>query len=229
VAVARAWVRAIADVVTTAASEHIRRDRTVAHSLTVAPSISSRILGILGVLGGVLLLAAFVADLGAAFIELRITLFLVGSMAVVLAVYSRHAEPGGKLALVGALPALVGNAIYLVTILAAIAATPVDGLPGWLIFGATIALWLGDAWFGLITLRMGTLARLGPIAIALGSVLALTGFDGFGLVAANPAIFKPLSFVGQVLVGAGWILLGFDVATRRRASVVQPEGVRPGG
>lgn len=186
------------------------------------PSASSLLLGLLGIAGGAVFLAAFVADLGPAFIELRIALFLVGSMAVVLAVYRRLAERGAKLALVGAVPALVGNAIYLVTILAALAATPADGPPGWLLFGAAIALWLGDAWFGLITLQIGTGTRAGAIAIALGSILALIGFDGLGLVAANPTIFKPLSLIGQVLVGAGWILLGLDVATRRRAAGDRP-------
>jgi len=59
VAVAGTWLRAIADLAATAASEHIRRDRTVGHSLTVSPSISSRVLGLIGILGGLALLLPF--------------------------------------------------------------------------------------------------------------------------------------------------------------------------
>ena len=36
------WVRAIAELPATATTEHLRRNRTVAHSLTVAPTPVSR-------------------------------------------------------------------------------------------------------------------------------------------------------------------------------------------
>jgi hypothetical protein len=77
---------------------------------------------------------------------------------------------------------------------------------------------LTDAAFGLVTLRLGVVTRWGALALAIGSVLATTGNDRLGLTSAeNPTIFGPLALAGIALTGIGWILLGFDIATRGRA------------
>jgi hypothetical protein len=70
---------------------------------------------------------------------------------------------------------------------------------------------------------------LGALALAIGSLLAVTGMDRLEWTTRdNPTIFLPLSLAGIALNGLGWILLGIDVATRRRPAPegqpVQPEG-----
>ncbi len=100
---------------------------------------------------------------------------------------------------------------------------PFAGDNGLVFFAAGVALWLTDAAFGLVTLRLGLVPRWGAIALAIGSVLAFTGIDRLGLTSPdNPTIFGPLSLAGASLNGLGWILLGLDVATGRRAPATLP-------
>jgi hypothetical protein len=227
VGAALTWVRALGDVAFTAASEHARRNRTVAHSLSAAPSIASRLLGLVGILGGAALLVAFLPfaiaqDLSA----LRIVLFNVGAIAIVIAVHRRQASLAPLLALLAAVPALVANAFYAAWL---VLAPPGEfGLIG---FYASLALWLTDAAFGLVTLRLGVVTRWGALALAIGSILAVTGIDRLGLTSADhPTVFGSLSLTGGVLSGLGWILLGLDVVTQRRAPVPgQPLQPRAGG
>jgi hypothetical protein len=223
-AVAGTWLRAIADLMTTAASEHIRRNRTVAHSLTVPPSISSRLLGLVGIVGGLILISGFVGAFpwdSPQAVTLRIVLFNVGAIAIVIAVHRRQASVDPTLALLAAVPALLANAWYIAWLVLSPA-----GQFGFIGFYAGVAVWLADAWFGLVTLRLRVVSRWGAVALVIGSVLAATGIDRLGL---TTTIFGALSQVGGVLNGLGWILLGVDVATRRRTTVAQPEPNRPGG
>jgi hypothetical protein len=232
-AVAGTWLRAIADLAATAASEHIRRDRTVAHSLTVSPSTSSRVLGFLGILGGAVLLVAFLPlDLAPNLFNLRLVLFTAGAMAVVIAVHRRQASVAPRLALLAAVPAIVANAWYLAMTIIGIGRTEPIGAGdfGLVYFFAGVAMWLTDSAFGFVTLRLGVVARWGAIALAIGSLLAITGMDRLELTSpSNPTIFGTLALAGVALNGIGWILLGLDVATRRRASDARPQEVRPGG
>jgi hypothetical protein len=232
-AVAGTWLRAIADLAATAASEHIRRDRTVAHSLTLSPSTSSRVLGLLGILGGAVLLVAFLPlDLAPNLFNLRLVLFTAGAMAVVIAVHRRQASVAPRLALLAAVPAIVANAWYLAMTIIGIGRTEPIGAGdfGLVYFFAGVAMWLTDSAFGFVTLRLGVVARWGAIALAIGSLLAITGMDRLELTSpSNPTIFGTLALAGVALNGIGWILLGLDVATRRRASDARPQEVRPGG
>jgi hypothetical protein len=219
----RTWLRTLGDLAVTAASEHARRDRTVAHSMTVPPSISSRVLGLVGIVAGVILLSGF----GGAFpwdnpeaVTLRIVLGNVGAIAIVIAVHRRQASVAPMLALLAAVPALLANAFYAIWVL-----TSPPGEFGLIGFYAGIALWLTAAAFALVTLRLGVVTRWGALAVAIGSVLAVTGIDRLGLTAT----FGPLSQFGLVLSAVGWILLGLDVAIRRRPAVVQPKAAQPGG
>jgi hypothetical protein len=225
---ATTWLRAFADVAITAASEHARRNRTVAHSLPAAPSIASRLLGLVGILGGAALLVAFLPFAIEEFPSaIRIVLFNIGAIAIVIAVHRRQASVASVLALLAAVPALIANAFYAAWL---VLAPPGEfGLIG---FYAGVALWLTDAAFGLVTLRLGVVTRWGALALAIGSALAVTGIDRLGLTPSeHPTIFGPLSQTGGVLSGLGWILLGLDVATRRRAAApgqpAQPEAGGP--
>jgi len=225
VAVAGTWLRAISDLAVTAVSEHFRRDRTVAHSLAATPSTSSRLLGLVGVLGGVLLLAAFVIEIAPDLNIIRLIAFNAGAMAIVVAVHRRQASVASTLALIGAIPALVANAWHIAMIVLAIGRTEPIGAGdfGLVYFWASLAMWLTDAWFGIVTLRLGVVSRWGPVALAIGSVLAVTGMDRLGLTSPdNPTIVGPLALAGIALNGVGWILLGLDVATRRSAPQVRP-------
>jgi hypothetical protein len=236
-AVAATWTRAIADLATTAVSEHMRRDRAVAHSLTVPPSNSSRLLGLIGIVGGfVLLVPALLPllipfDLNPDLFNLRLALFNIGAIAVVVAVHRRQMSAAPAIAQLAAVVTVLANAWYLALTVVVVSAPGklVPGDFGPMYFFAGLAMWLTDAAFGLVTIRLGVVPRWGAIALAIGSVLAITGMDRLELVHDNPTIFGPLSLVGIILNGLGWILLGLDVATRRRAPDAQPQEVRPEG
>jgi hypothetical protein len=213
--VAGMWLRTLGDLAVTAASEHARRDRTVAHSLTVSPSTSSRVLGLIGIVGGAFLLAAFVVDIAPDVNVVRGIAFSLGAMAIVLAVHRRQWSLAPMLALAGAAPAFVANAWMLGMVVLTIGNPhPFAGVLGWMGFWGAVAMWLADAWFGLVTLRLGVATRWGALALVIGSLFAVTGIDRFELTST---IFGPLALAGIGVNGIGWILLGLDVATRRRA------------
>jgi hypothetical protein len=192
----------------------------VAHTFATSPSTSSRLLGVAGILGGVVLLAAFVIDIAPGLNNLRLVLFNAGAIAVVIGVHRRQASAAPGLALLGAVPAFLANAWYVAMVLLAIGRpNPFGGDFGVVFFAASLALWAADAWFGLVTVRLGVVTQWGAVALAMGSILALTGIDRLELTSpANPTIFGPLSLVGIALNGIGWILLGLDVATHGRAT-----------
>jgi hypothetical protein len=230
---AKTWLRTLGDLAVTAAAEHARRDRTVAHTLaTTPPSTSSRVLGLLGILGGAVLLAAFLVDISPALNFARLVLFNLGAMAIVIAVHRRQASVAPAPALAAAVPALLANAWNLAMLLLSIGRPqPPQGDPDFrlVFFFASVAMWLTDAAFGLLTLRLGVVSRWGAFALAIGSVLAISGIDRLGLTSsANPTIFGPLAMAGAALNGIGWILLGWDLATRRRTAGTQPQGARSG-
>lgn len=218
---ARVWLKSVGDLVVTSTSEHMRRDRTMAHSLSASPSPLNRVLGLAGVLGGAVLLAAFLVDIAPGLVPLRLAVVNLGAIGIVVAVHSRQVRVAPALALVGAVPALVANALFLATV--------VIGDIGLLSFYAAVAMWLADAAFGVVTFRIGAVARWGALALAIGSPLAVAGIDRIGLVSAeDPTLWGPLALAGVALNGLGWILLGIDVATRRSASEVGPPKERLG-
>lgn len=233
---ARTWLRTISDLAVTAVSEHAQKDRSVAHSLaTTPPSTFSRVLGLVGILGGAVLIAAFIPNVlpnvpwGADLFNLRLALFNAGAMAIVIGVHRRQASVAPTVALLGTVPALLANAWHLVMIVRVVAqpGPPGVGNYGPIYMAAIAVMWLADAWFGLVALRLGVVSRWGAIALAIGSVLAFTPWDHLELTRdANPAIFVPLGLAGVALNGIGWILLGLDVATRRRASETEPREER---
>jgi hypothetical protein len=87
-------------------------------------------------------------------------------------------------------------------------------LPTGLIDVLAVAMWLGDAWFAIVAFRLAAVTRVGSAALLLGSVLAIAGIDRFGL--SSISIAMVLAQAGIVVHGVGWILLGLDVALRRR-------------
>ena len=194
------------------------------HSLAASPSTTSRALGAAGILGGAVLLAAFLLEIPAGVNDLRIVLYLLGAIAVVVAVHHRQVDASPTLARVVAIAAVVANAsVLLREVLPYGPWHPFAGDNGLILFYAEVAMWLTDAAFGIVTLRLGVVTRWGALALAIGSLLAITGIDRLGLTSqANPTIFGPLSQIGIALNGIGWILLGLDVATRGRTAGPRP-------
>ena len=222
-----AWLRTIGDLAITAAAEHAQGDRALTRSLSAPPSASSRLLGLAGILSGLVLIAAFIPNLPweSDLFSLRLVLFNAGAIAIVVAVHRRQAVISRRLSLAASVPAILANAWYLVMVILSIGRPQFpEPDPGFrpIFFYAAIALWLTDAAFGIVALRLGVVSRWAALALAIGSFLALTGVGGLGFTTGPlAAIIEPLTQVGIVLVGIGWILLGIDVATRRRR-VIDP-------
>jgi len=191
-------------------------------SIAAAPPLPVRALGVAGILGGVVLLAAFVVAIPGNVNTLRLVLFTLGAIAVVTAVQRRHAATGSQLASVVALAAVLANAWFLVMVVLSIG-RPIPPAPDpdlrLVTFYAGLAMWLADAAFGFVSLRRGLVTRWGAVALGVGSLLAILGMSHLELTSpANPTIFGPLSQLGVALNGLGWVLLGLDVALRDRRS-----------
>ena len=224
------WLRTLGDLAATAASEHMRRDRTVAHSLAQPPSIMARTLGTLGVVGGLVLLAGFIPNLpwGAGGFVLRLVLFNLGAIAIGLAVHVRQASTSPRLSLAATAPMILANAWYLAMTVLSIG-RPVYPEPDAdfrpIYFYAGVAMWLTDAIFALVIIRLGALSRTAALVLAVGAIVGGSGIGGlagtFPWLSGIVELLAPLSLWGIGLVGAGWILLGIDVAFRR-AGTAQP-------
>jgi len=183
------------------------------------PSRRARLAGLLGVVGGAGLLAAFVIEIPPWLNDVRVALFFVGAMAVAAAAYPLLARTGLGSARVAVGLVLVANAwgLAMGAISAAFAIPVGPGTFGVAYFWAGLAWWLADALFGFVALRVGGWARLGAAALAVGSLLAILGMDRLELTTRdNPTIFLSLSLTGIALNGVGWIVLGLWLAIRRR-------------
>ncbi len=223
---AHVWIRTLGDLAVTAASEHARKDRTMAHSLAESPSMATRALGLIGILGGVALVLAFIPNLPWIwdFVAVRLVLFNVGAIAIGLAAYRTGALGSGRASVTVASAVILANAWYLVMGIAGIGrpqfpeADPDFRLIG---FFAGAAMWLTDAVFGYVIWRVGRMARWVGLALAVGSLFAFTGMDRLELVRGDLAWFwRPAALAGIAVNGLAWIALGIAVARRRRVAVV---------
>ena len=173
----------------------------------------SRVLGAAGILGGTALLAAFVLEIPSGLNDVRLALFNIGAIAVVVAVHQRQVAASPNLARPVAIAAIAANLMYLMraVVLPNGPWHPFAGDSGWVLFYSGLAMWLADAAFGFVTVRLGAVTRLGALALTIGSVLAILGMDRLELTSqANPTIFGPISLIGIALNGIAWILLGLD-------------------
>jgi hypothetical protein len=226
--VAVTWFRGLGDLLVTAASERIAGDRGVGHSLGEAPSGLRRLLGVVGVLGGLGILAGFVLqtlifETLPWLIVVRIVLSNFGAIAIIVglqATASATSLSRGGTAIASA--AALSNAWYAgMTLLPVIGWAPFAGDHYFTIFLAGLAMWVTDAVFGLVVARRGGFLRVAGLTLALGSVLTLLGIDRLGLIGGDyAALFVPLALAGQGIGGFAWVLLGLDVLTRRRPAPV---------
>lgn len=196
----------------------------MALAIAPSPSPSSRVLGFAGILGGAVLLAAFVVEISPGLNNVRLGLFHLGAIAIVVAVHRRQVAASPSLARAAAGAAVLANAWNLAwLVLSTGRQNPFAGDFGLVYFYAGLALWLADASFGVVTLRLGVVTRWGALALAIGSLLAITGMDRLGLTSrADPTIFLPLSLTGIALNGLAWIVIGIDLVTRNRRAAAQP-------
>ncbi len=151
-------------------------------------------------------------------VVLRLVLFNAGSIAIVFAAHRRQAAIGRGLSSAAAGLAVAANAWYLVMVILSIG-RPVfpEPDPGFrqILFYAAIALWLADAGFGFVAARLGAVSRWAALAVAVGSLLALTGVSSLRLTTGPLAtLVEPLSLVGIVVLGIGWLVFGIDVVSR---------------
>lgn len=227
------WTRTLGDLIVTATAEHIQGDGTVARSLAVPPSRMTRALGVLGVLGGAVILVAFLPFVpwSADLFNLRLVLFNLGAIAIVVAVYRRQVVVSPRLAASAAVPAVIANLWHLVMTIVAVGQPGELGVGGYgpVYIAASTAMWLSDAWFGLVALRLGLVSRVGALAVAIGSVSAFLGManvlDFLGPSLA--AVVGALAIPGIAIMGLGWVILGIDLATRRRPLPARQPDVDP--
>ena len=183
------------------------------------PSSSARVLGVVGIVGGLALISAFLPvtipdDLN----TLRLALFNVGAMAVALGVFrTAGVERRGLRAIAAAV--VVTNAWHLVmTVVAMTLERPFAGDYGLVFFWAGMAMWLADSALGFALVRGVGFRPWGPLALGVGSLLAILGMDRLGLTsAANQTAFGQVALIGVFLNGMGWILLGIELAIRDRS------------
>jgi len=189
----------------------------VIHSVAEQPSGSIKLLGGVGVVGGLLLIAAFLPAIPWTpdLFNLRLVAFNAGGIAIAIAMYRRHSVTAPRRALVATVPAVLANAWYMILIIRAVAR---DGQVGAGDYDpsfntAGVALWFADAWLGFAILRLGHVWRPAALALGIGSILTLGGASGFlGLMEGEMAwIVGPLALGGIALNGIGWIALGLQL------------------
>jgi hypothetical protein len=198
----------------------------MAHSLAIAPTPTARVLGLLGVAGGLALLFGFVVEplviqIGPDLFNLRLTLFNLGAIAIAIGVHVRQSHAGRILSLAGAIPVIFANAAYLLFTLKLVAQPgelgPGDYQPVDLFNLTAAAMWLTDMWFGLVTFRLGVLNRWSALGLAVGSLAAFAGMSIFGLAPAG-SLAEKVILTGVALHGVAWVLLGLQVALLRRSA-----------
>jgi hypothetical protein len=219
------WIRALTDLAASALGEHLRKDRTMAQSLTsIEPTRSTRLLGLIGVAGGLVLLWAFISlnpfsDRSVNFV--RLATFSLGGVAVALALHGRLVANSPRLAAfvtAGVLVSGVWNVAW--ASLAIGQANPyADAFGGIGIVGGMVT-WVVQTIYGAALLRLvrsprgmtdrvRTVTRIAALALLLGGPLAILGTNDRELANWQESgfIFTTFGQIGLLLTGAGWIML----------------------
>jgi hypothetical protein len=224
--VAAIWLRGLGDLVTNAAAEHFRRDRTVAQSLaTFEPTRSMRLLGLFGAIGAALLLLGFVSwDVFAdpAVNRVRLVVFALAGAAIALGFHGRQAAAAPMLAILTTALVVIGGLWYVAwTLLAPSVESPNSGGFGLIGLFAGIGLWTtptlwaigqlrtGAAWRGM-SARRALATRVG-LAVLIGSIAGWLGDDRLTMVVSLPvdaSLIRFLAVTGVLLNGLGWLVLG---------------------
>ncbi len=197
----------------------------MAHSLaTFEPTRAMRLLSLLGAVGGVLLLWAFISfdpfeALAANMV--RLILFALGGAAIAIAFHGRQVQVAPRLATAAAGAVVVSGIVYATLVVLGLwVAAPFSGAFGTLGFWTSWSLWVSAAVYGATMLRIGAAwrgmsrplaiaARIGAIAL-LGGGVAWLGDDRLGLVdsATYGQTVSAVAVAGVGLVGLGWVIVG---------------------
>jgi hypothetical protein len=192
---------------------------------TFEPTRTMRLLGIVGVVGGVLLLWAYISWAPFAVGSnntVRLVLFALAGASVGLAFHRRQSAVAPRLALVATSAVVVAGLWYAASnILALNAPRSWVGVGGVLYSLSSLSIWLSAALYGMISLRTGAAwrgmtrsfaatARIAVLFLVVGGPLAALGDDRWGLTRheAYGGLITQATLLGVFLTGAGWALLG---------------------
>jgi hypothetical protein len=233
--VAATWFRTLLDLVSSAVGEHLRKDRTMAQSLTsFEPTRSMRLLGMLAMLGGFLLVVVFFWShlFDGTSNTVRLLLFALAGPAIGTAFHRRQATVAPRLARVATAVVVLAGLWYATSnILALNSPRSWVGVGGLLYSLSSLSLWLSAAVFGAISLRTGAAwrgmtrwfaatTRMAMLTLVIGGPLAALGDDRWGLTRneAYGALIVQATLLGVFLTGAGWGLLGAVLVSGRRST-----------
>ena len=192
-------------------------------TIEIAPRAdgTDRALGVAGIIAGTVLLLGvlgLVVEPPPGTHDVKLVIYCLGAAAVAIGVHRRQASIAPAVVIAVTVAVVLANLWYVVRVLLPYGPWHPfvnDGGAAWLVTG--VALWTADAAFGLACAWLANITRFGAMALAIGSVLAMTGMTQLGLTsAADPTIFTSLSLIGIGLNGAGLILIGLDVMTASR-------------
>jgi hypothetical protein len=198
--------------------------------------------GVAGVFSGMFWLMGFVPSSRGATLVIALVLGLGG----LVSLYSRLAVQGGSLGLAGFALAIIGTVLALATLWWFFSflsgSTPrerIESEPGLVaravltIMLAFVTLGVGLALLGIASLRGKTLHRWRGLPVGLGLLNTILGIMGWLIFYVplsqgrnpwdpwNPGIYV-IPFVVSVLLGLGWIGLGFMLATEAEAQLAPP-------
>ena len=193
-----------------------------ARRLTLAPgsrtpvTTAVRVAGVLGIAGGLVLLAAFVVSIEQGANTVRLLLFAAGLVATGAGLWTVHAPVDPRLAAAGSVPVIAVTGAFVAWLLAARGVErPFAGDFGLLGFWIGIAMWLAAAWLGIVALRIGRAPRLASWLLVAGSLLAITGIDRLELRARlGTAVIDAVSLAGFATLGVALVLLGWFLVRR---------------
>ena len=180
-----------------------------------APTPATRVLGLIGIAGGLILVSAFLTFIPGAFNNARLVLFNAGAIALAIGAFGRLSSPGRRWA--GVLVALVivaNMAFALGVVYTAQFERPFADGRGIVFAWLNHGIWLADSLFAIVVFRLGGVARLASPALALGAFAVLGIVPGLGSLWEPGELPQVLALGGVALNGLGWILLGLVVAFR---------------
>jgi hypothetical protein len=194
----------------------------------LAPSATLRLLGLLGVAGGLILVSAFLFFIPGTFNVGRLVLFNAGAVAITIAVCRLERDRLGWLGIAISVFVVVANVTYAAgTLYTAQFEHPFAGGRGVVFAWLGHAMWLADSLFATVVLRLGRVARLAALALALGGVAIVGIAPGLRSLWEPNELMQALALAGVALNGLGWILLGLVVAFRGRTTEPVPEASQP--
>ncbi len=190
--------------------------RSIVGSGPGIPVGPARAAGVLGLVGGVVLLAAFVVPLEEDANAIRLLLFAAGLAATGAGLWIVHAPRDPRLAIAGSVPVIAATGAFAVWLLVAQGVErPFAGDFGLVGFWIAIAVWLAAAWLGIVAVRLGRAPRLASWLLAVGAILTITGVDRLELRARlGAALVDAVSLAGIAMLGIALVLLGWFLVRR---------------